>query len=258
MGPVKGKRAERRKKRAKGGLSNSSDYVLDQPPVYSGPSAPALPPSRVKPRPPGTPRRRRSQALPVVADFSEHAQTHFPSRRQRPPPRPTFKRAYAEAALKAGISRDQAVRIYGFETGGNGHTTCSRGWNSRPAQRRSAPRSATTSCWSPTPSACWPSMAASSSPSLEDRMAESRRRTAQELARQDRNAAADDAKFARSLPLCGASRTSSPRRRRAGAACAQSGHRHRPDAAGAETRRFGRVRPAQGVYERLAARRSWR
>ena len=31
-----------------------------------------------------------------------------------------YKRAYARAALAAGISKEQAVRIYGFEAGGNG------------------------------------------------------------------------------------------------------------------------------------------
>ena len=31
-----------------------------------------------------------------------------------------FKRAYARIAAAAGITRDQAVRIYSFETGGNG------------------------------------------------------------------------------------------------------------------------------------------
>ena len=37
-----------------------------------------------------------------------------------------FKRAYAKAALTAGLTRDQIVGIYAFETGGNG--TPIRGW----------------------------------------------------------------------------------------------------------------------------------
>ena len=44
----------------------------------------------------------------------------FRLRPDAPPSEADFKRAYAEAALKAGIAKDQAVRIYGFEASGNG------------------------------------------------------------------------------------------------------------------------------------------
>ena len=32
-----------------------------------------------------------------------------------------FKRAYAKVAAAAGLTKDQAVRVYAFESGGNGH-----------------------------------------------------------------------------------------------------------------------------------------
>ncbi|HZL62537.1 MAG TPA: hypothetical protein VFC32_09605, partial [Pseudolabrys sp.] len=39
---------------------------------------------------------------------------------QRPPSEIEFKRAYAKAASAAGLTRDQIVGVYAFETGGNG------------------------------------------------------------------------------------------------------------------------------------------
>jgi len=56
----------------------------------------------------------------VVADFLRHAAQQFGFVPQRPPNEIAFKRAYAKVASAAGITRDQAVRIYAFETGGNG------------------------------------------------------------------------------------------------------------------------------------------
>ena len=90
-----------------------ADYVLTQPPIYSGP-----------PRPPGyvPPRRdprRPSEPIPGIGDFLRAASTQY----NFVPDRPTdieFKRAYAKVAAAAGLTRDQAVRIYAFETGGNG------------------------------------------------------------------------------------------------------------------------------------------
>ena len=74
--------------------------------------------------------------LPVVADFLRHARTHFTFTPDRPQAEADFKRAYAQAALKAGISRDQAVRIYGFEATGNGRHDVQAGLESPGANRR--------------------------------------------------------------------------------------------------------------------------
>src|SRR5436190_1963751 len=47
-----------------------------------------------------------------------------------------FKRAYARVASAAGLTRDQAVRVYSFETGGNGSHDMQSGLSaSRPASR---------------------------------------------------------------------------------------------------------------------------
>ena len=108
------KRTLRREKRARGQEIVLEDYVLDQPPVYSGPS---------EPPPPATMRRRRTvvkKTVPVVADFLRHARERFKFAPDRPAAEIDYKRAYARAALAAGITKEQAVRIYGFEAGGNG------------------------------------------------------------------------------------------------------------------------------------------
>jgi hypothetical protein len=132
---IRDKRQARRKKRAEGKPLALADYVLDQPPAYRGPPAPVPPPSLVKPRPPDetAPERR---PIPVVADFLRHAQTHFGFTPERAPTEADFKRAYAEAALAAGINRDQAVRIYGFEASGNGRHDVQAGLESSAPGRR--------------------------------------------------------------------------------------------------------------------------
>src|SRR5207342_2047889 len=90
------------------------DYVLTQPPVYSGPKRPVNPePEEEKP-----PRERK--ALPVVADFLKAAAEQFQFTPQRPAAEVDFKRAYARYALAAGLTREQALRVYSFETGGTG------------------------------------------------------------------------------------------------------------------------------------------
>ena len=58
--------------------------------------------------------------MPVVADFLSAAEREFKFAPQRPQSDDQFKRAYANVALAAGLTRDQVVRIYGFEATGNG------------------------------------------------------------------------------------------------------------------------------------------
>ena len=89
------------------------DYVLTQPPVYSGPPKPPGPDAPDVTKPPRAP-------IPVVADFLKAAADHYRFVPQRPGSDLDFKRAYANAAKAAGLTRDQIVRIYAFETGGNG------------------------------------------------------------------------------------------------------------------------------------------
>jgi hypothetical protein len=91
------------------------DYVLAQPPVYLGPPKPADPSAPVdnEPAPPRA-------YVPVVADFLQSAAGHFAFVPRRPQSELDYKRSYAAVAAAAGITREQAVRIYGFESGGDG------------------------------------------------------------------------------------------------------------------------------------------
>ena len=107
------------------------DYVLTQPPRYSGPSKPVdpAPPEKLE-----APRERK--AIPVVADLLRAAADHFQFAPQRPANEIEFKRAYARTASAAGLTQDQAVRVYSFETGGNGNHDMQSGLSaSRPGSR---------------------------------------------------------------------------------------------------------------------------
>jgi hypothetical protein len=106
------------------------DYVLTQPPVYEGPKRPVDPsPSEPDERPP-------RKTIPVVADLVRAANEHFQFAPQRPANELEFKRAYARAASAAGLTREQAVRVYAFETGGNGTHDMQSGLSaSRPGSR---------------------------------------------------------------------------------------------------------------------------
>ena len=122
----KGRNAKRRERQT----IALNDYVLTQPPLYSGPKRPVNPePEEDKP-----PRERKP--LPVVADFLKAAADHFQFVPQRPAAEVDFKRAYARYALAAGLTREQAVRVYSFETGGNGNYDMQSGLSaSRPGSR---------------------------------------------------------------------------------------------------------------------------
>lgn len=106
------KRQLRNAKRARGEALAIEDYVLDQPPVYTGPPPPKNPAG-----PETTPHRAY---VPVVADFLTAAADEFKFRPRLPASESEFKRVYARTALAAGLTKDQIVRIYGFEATGNG------------------------------------------------------------------------------------------------------------------------------------------
>jgi hypothetical protein len=103
------------------------DYVLTQPPVYTGPK-----------RPPGfvpevVQKPRLHKMIPVVADLMKAVSDLYQWRPQRPATDFEFKRAYALYAANAGLTREQAVRVYAFETGGNGtHASQSGSHGSHP------------------------------------------------------------------------------------------------------------------------------
>jgi hypothetical protein len=121
----RGRNAKRRDRQSIG----ADDYVLTQPPLYDGPKRPANPePEEDKPR--------ERKAIPLVADLVRAAAEHFQFAPQRPASEIEFKRAYARVALASGLTREQAVRVYSFETGGNGNYDMQSGLSaSRPGSR---------------------------------------------------------------------------------------------------------------------------
>lgn len=89
------------------------DYVLTPPPVYSGPPRPVDPSAPIEEAPP-------RKYVPVVADFLDAAAKEFNFVPQRPRSEIEYKRAYVKVASAAGLTKDQVVRIYAFESGGDG------------------------------------------------------------------------------------------------------------------------------------------
>jgi hypothetical protein len=107
------KRRLRNAKRRERAAIDADDYVLTQPPLYAGPPRP------INPEAPGEPPSEKPP-IPVVADFLKAAAEQFGFVPDRPRSEAEFKNAYARAASAAGLTRDQAVGVYAFETGGNG------------------------------------------------------------------------------------------------------------------------------------------
>jgi hypothetical protein len=116
------KRRLRNAKRRDRVALSADDYVLSQPPVYDGPKRPVNP----EPEKPG----RTPKYIPVLADFLSAAARHFQFVPQRPATEIEFKRAYVKAATAEGLTKDQIIRVYAFETGGNGTYTLQSGFAS--------------------------------------------------------------------------------------------------------------------------------
>jgi hypothetical protein len=108
---VSEKRSARRAKRARGGTITAADYELKQPPVYDGPPKPKNPEEEKKPPP---------RSIPIVEDFLANAKEHFGFKPQAAASEVAFKQAYAKVAAAAGLTKEACVKIYGFESGGNG------------------------------------------------------------------------------------------------------------------------------------------
>jgi hypothetical protein len=109
------KRKLRNAKRRNGEPIVADDYVLAQPPVYAGPPRPIDP----TPEPEQNPPPARAE-IPTVVDFLQNALAQFQFVPKQPASELAFKKAYAQVAAAAGLTREQAVRIYAFESGGNG------------------------------------------------------------------------------------------------------------------------------------------
>jgi hypothetical protein len=121
---VEAKRDARKAKRLLGQPFDADDYIARQPPKYAGPELPAdiaRIVTEVKPPPPERP-------MATVEDFLAQAKAQYGF-----VPTPTtereFKRRYAIEALAVGLSKDQVVRIYALETGGQGTYDMQAGFN---------------------------------------------------------------------------------------------------------------------------------
>ena len=89
------------------------DYVLAQPPpAYTGPPKPASSSGGKEEQP--------LKYIPVKADFLRNAAKYFEFAPQEPEIEIQYKRAYAGAAFAGGLTREQVVRIYALEAGGDG------------------------------------------------------------------------------------------------------------------------------------------
>lgn len=109
------KRQLRNTKRRNGESIVTDDYVLAQPPVYGGPPKPMDPSPEPEQTPPVAPAK-----IPTVPDFLGNALAQFQFVPKRPRSEIEFKIAYAKVAAAAGLTREQAVRVYAFESGGDG------------------------------------------------------------------------------------------------------------------------------------------
>ena len=115
---VDGRRDGRRKKRATGQPFVAADYIAIFPPKYAGPALPdAIAKAMVDPAQPIAP--PPESQLPTVNDYRIAALTEHGFA----PEQTTeieFKRRYAAEALAIGLTKDQVIRVYALETGGNG------------------------------------------------------------------------------------------------------------------------------------------
>jgi hypothetical protein len=110
------KRRTRNVKRRNHQQITLDDYVLTQPPVYTGPKRPVNPAPENEPEAP----QRERKHIPVVADLLKAAADYYQWVPQQPATDIEFKRAYARFASSSGLTCEQAVRVYAFETGGDG------------------------------------------------------------------------------------------------------------------------------------------
>jgi len=105
------KRSRRLKALANGERASIDGYVLEQPPPYSAPP---------EPKNPDKPRPTSPEYVPVIADFLASAKEHFSFTPDLPANDSEFRHAYAKAALAAGLTAEECVKIYAFESGGDG------------------------------------------------------------------------------------------------------------------------------------------
>jgi len=119
---VEQKRKGRRPKRSKGGLYGKEDYVWSFPPQYDGPrlgSALERRWTRFQAKQESAKPKRARRPQPGIDDFLAAAKKYYGFVPTRISER-EFKRRYAEESLALGLTKEQVVRVYALETGGNG------------------------------------------------------------------------------------------------------------------------------------------
>jgi len=118
---VEAKRQGRRKKRAAKIPFEPTDYVMSLAPKYTGPTLSAELAKKyysfVERQKTAEPAQQRE--LATVADYLEAAKRVYNFTPERVSER-EFKQRYAEEAHALGLSKEQVVRVYALETGGNG------------------------------------------------------------------------------------------------------------------------------------------
>ncbi len=248
---IAAKRQSRNAKRARGEALSIDDYVLDQPPVYTGPP---------KPR---NPLQAGSAAAAGLCAGGRRLSCrggtrNSNSRRNCRKATIEFKRAYANVALAAGLTRDQVVRIYGFEATGNGSydveagreynkhgraITTALGYNQLLATNTGRDR-----CRRRQP---FPRRFAGQSRAIADR-------STMGAGEQDRDLAPNDRVCPKRAGRLGPARNPGQHRKGPRRACAQSRPRRRSLAADAEASGFGRVRAPQGRSPHRSAPPSWK
>ena len=128
---IEKKRAGRRAKRGSTKFFDTDDYVWSYPPTFQGPRLGAdldqrwsrfLAQGRQE-QPPS-----EKKELPGLADFLAAARKHYGFEPARIPER-DFKRRYAEEAISLGLTKEQVVRVYALETGGDGTADMQAGIN---------------------------------------------------------------------------------------------------------------------------------
>jgi hypothetical protein len=129
---VDAKRGARKARRMLGQAYTSDDYIATHPPKYQGPELPPDVAKIVVEVKPPAPERQ----LPSVTDFLAQAKAQYGFVPKRATER-DFKRMYAIEALRLGLTKDQVVRIYALETGGQGTYDMQSGIN--PITRQGKP-----------------------------------------------------------------------------------------------------------------------
>jgi hypothetical protein len=130
---IEKKRAGRRAKRGSTKFFDTNDYVWSFPPTYQGPRlSPELDRAwarflAAQEQSTAQPAKEKRE-LPGLADFLAAARKHYGFEPTRITER-EFKRRYAEQAISLGLTKEQVVRVYALETGGDGTADMQAGIN---------------------------------------------------------------------------------------------------------------------------------